>query len=51
MKTQHACVLSGRELRSRPDGTQADTLDTNTNRGQTTTYQYRHMMKRAAEAW
>jgi hypothetical protein len=37
---------------SRPDSTQAaGTLYTNTNRGHTTTYQYRHMTKRAAEAW
>jgi hypothetical protein len=47
------CVLSGRELfhSSRPDSTQAGTLDTNTNRGHTTTYKYRHMTKRAPEAW
>jgi hypothetical protein len=44
-------VLSGREQSSRPDSTQAGTLDTNTNRGHTTAYQYRHMTKRAAEAW
>jgi hypothetical protein len=29
----------------------AGTLDTHTNRGHTTTYQYRQMTKRAAEAW
>jgi hypothetical protein len=40
-----ACVLSGR------DSTQAGTPDTHTNRGHTTTYQYRQMTKRAAEAW
>jgi hypothetical protein len=31
--------------------TQAGTPDTHTNRGHTTTYQYRQMTKRAAEAW
>jgi hypothetical protein len=36
---------------SRQDSTQAGTEDTNTNRGHTTTYQYRHMTKRAAETW
>jgi hypothetical protein len=30
---------------------QAGTLDTHTNRGHKNTYQYRHMTKRAAEAW
>jgi hypothetical protein len=36
---------------SRQDSTQAGTGDTNIDRGHTTTYQYRHMTKRAAEAW
>jgi hypothetical protein len=35
----------------RPDSTQACTPDTHTNGGHTTTYQYRQMTKRAAEAW
>jgi hypothetical protein len=34
----------------RPEWTQAGTPDTHTNRGHTTTYQYRKMTKRAAEA-
>jgi hypothetical protein len=39
------------ECKARPDSTQTGTLDTNTNGGHTTTYQYKHMTKRAAEAW
>jgi hypothetical protein len=45
-----ACVLSGLAKHDQTS-TQAGTLDTNTNRGHTTTYQYKHMTKRASEAW
>jgi hypothetical protein len=43
----HMCCL----VVSRPDSTYAGTPDTQTNRGHMTTYQYRHMTKRAGEAW
>jgi hypothetical protein len=49
-KTQHVSVPIPGPDSSRPDSTQAGTLDTNTNKGHKTTYQYKHMTKRAAEA-
>jgi hypothetical protein len=38
-------------VQTRPDSTQTGKPDTHTNRGHTTTYQYRQMTKRAAETW
>jgi hypothetical protein len=46
-----ALHVSGGTCKARPDSTQACALDTHTNRGHTTTYQYRKMTKPAVEAW